>query len=161
MSTKESRGPLLYIHQPLTRMPTTKMQDVYTNKHEMGQKQEEEPKGEERRRKKPSKTREEDLEPIPVEIANEEKPHEEKSRPSFNRVKGFKEMNISERLEYLINFPKVLPPVPCVFYTANQNYQGYLSDYMEDQITIQFHDQTTKTFAVQDLKDVIMIRINK
>lgn len=162
MSTEKGRGPTLYIHQPFTRTPTNNnMQNVYTNKQEMGQKQEEEPKGEERKRKKLSKTREAELEPILVEVSNEEKPFEEKTRPSFNRVKGFKEMDISERLQYLINFPKMLPPVPCVFYTTNQNYQGYLSEYLEDQITIQFHDQTTKTLAVKDLKDIIMIRVNK
>ena len=105
-------------------------------------------------------------EPNSIEIVNSENQQptssttrQEKHRTSFSRVKPFKEMDLNERLDYLINFPKVLPPVPCVFYTVEKNYQGYLNEYAEDQVTIKFHDQTSKTLSLDAIKDVLMIGI--
>lgn len=102
----------------------------------------------------------------PIEIPFSEKestffPQEEPVRSSFTKVKSFKEMNMKERLVYLVNFPKALPPVPCVFYTKDNNYQGYLLDYQEDVITIKFHDQTTATIPFHELENVLMIGIRK
>ena len=85
----------------------------------------------------------------------------EKQRTSLNRVKPFKDMGILERLDYLINFPKVLPPVPCVFYTAEENYHGFLTEYDQHQIVIQIHDQTSITIPVEELKSVMMIGIRR
>jgi hypothetical protein len=163
MSTKKSQGPLLYIHQPFTTTPSNSMQDVFTNKFEMKQ-QQEELLGKENRKKMSSPKKEDSYEPVEIEITtaeNQQEVHEEKKHSSFKRVKSFKEMGIKERLDYLFNFPKVLPPVPCVFYTKEKNLQGYLSDYQDELVTIKFHDQTTKTIAVQDLKNIIMIGIKK
>lgn len=86
---------------------------------------------------------------------------QEKKRTAMNRVKPFKEMDIQERLDYLINFPKVLPPVPCVFYTDQNNYQGYLSEYDDQQITIKLYDQTNKTIPLHELKNILMIGIKR
>jgi hypothetical protein len=152
MSSKKMKGPLLYIHQPFTRPPSVNMQEVYKNNVLL-----------EKEKPKELKVEEEVSEkvPIPIELSKPEKVQTQQPRSSFNRVKSFKELNIKERLEYLINFPKVLPPVPCVFYTADQNYQGYLIEYIEDQITIEFHDKNTKVLSVNELQDVIMIGIKK
>jgi hypothetical protein len=160
MPSKKTQGPLLYIHQPFSRTPSVKMQDVYKIKPDL-----EQPEGEITKRKPNVSIAEKDLEhvkvPIPIEVSAPETAKNNPSRSTFNRVKSFKEMNLKERLDYLINFPKVLPPVPCVFYTIEQNYQGYLIDYQEDHITIEFHDKTTKSLAVQEIKDIIMIGIKK
>jgi hypothetical protein len=139
MSKNKSKGPLLFIHQPFARTPATNMQDVYTSKQ------------------KP-------------ELLEEEKSIEEESKKiiplakkeiALNRVKPFKEMNITERLDYLINYPIVLPPPPCVFITDEKNYQGYLTEYDGHEATIRFHDQTTKTVPVIALKNVILIGLKK
>ncbi|MDR7076602.1 hypothetical protein J2Y03_001605 [Neobacillus niacini] len=95
-----------------------------------------------------------------VKEKNKAQTNQEKQR-TFNRVKGFKEMNLIERLKYLANFPKAMPPVPCVFYTVEKNYQGYLVEYNEQEITIRIPNQTTETIPVQNLKDIIMIGIKR
>ncbi|WHY87784.1 CotO family spore coat protein [Neobacillus novalis] len=161
MSNKKSHRPRLYVDQSFSRGPSnSNMQEVYTNKREQEQ-------GGDTRRKI-SLAKKELIEPIPIEPYNSEDSqpasttqHHERHKSSFKRVKPFKDMNLNERLDYLINFPKVLPPVPCVFYTAEKNYQGYLKEYTGSQVTIQFHDQTSKAFPLDELKDIIMIGIKK
>lgn len=66
-------------------------------------------------------------------------------------------MNVCERLEYLGNFPKSLSPVPCVFYTEEKNYQGYLLSYTENEVTIQIPNQTSETIPANQITNVIMI----
>ncbi|ETI66784.1 CotO family spore coat protein [Neobacillus vireti] len=161
MSKKKSQHPLLYVDQSFSRTPSNNnMQEVYTNKREQKQ-------GDDIRRKI-SLSKKESIEPIPIEINNSEDfesssstQHQERNKTAFTRVRPFKDMDLTERLDYLINFPKVLPPVPCVFYTAERNYQGYLKEYNGSQVTIQFHDQSSKTFPIDELKNVIMIGIKK
>jgi hypothetical protein len=161
MSKKKSQRPLLYVDQSFSRDPSnSNMQEVYTNKREQEQ-------GDDIRRKI-SLAKKESIEPIAIEAYTSEdsqpassSQHQEKHKTSFTRVKPFKDMDLTERLDYLINFPKVLPPVPCVFYTAEKNYQGYLKEYNGKQVTIQFHDQTSKTFSLDELTNVIMIGIKK
>ncbi|MFK9095472.1 CotO family spore coat protein [Bacillus salipaludis] len=162
MSKIRSKGPLLYVHQPFSRTPTNNnMQEIYTNK-EKQEPQEELPLRNENQKKISLAKKELFQEPIPIEVAKSEKPQaSHQQRASFSRVKPFKEMELKERLDYLINFPKVLPPVPCNFYTTEENYQGYLKEYDHHQVTIQFHDQTSKTIPFEELKDVIMIGIKK
>ena len=150
MAKKKEQGPLLYIYQPFSRTPSLKMQDVYTNRQEKDQPQKEE--------------RMEEAVPIEVTMSGNQKESQqetEQQRFAFKRVKSFKEMNVKERLDYLMEFPKVLPPVPCVFYAKDKSYQGYLQDYRDQEIIIQFHDQTTKTIPLSSLRDVIMIGIKK
>ncbi|MFJ5714914.1 CotO family spore coat protein [Neobacillus sp. NPDC093127] len=161
MSNKKIQRPLIYIDQSISSTPSnSNMQEVYTNKREQKQ-------GDDIRRKI-SLAKKEFIEPIPIEANTSEdsqpassSQHQEKHKTSFTRVKPFKDMDLTERLDYLINFPRVLPPVPCVFYTAEKNYQGYLKEYNGRQVTIQFHDQTSKTFPLDELTNVIMIGIKK
>ncbi|MEH7500762.1 CotO family spore coat protein [Neobacillus drentensis] len=150
MLNNKSKGPLLYIHQPFARTPATKMQDVYTSKQEPELLEEEKPipiQKEETRTENPQTTFTKTL--------------QEKRHSTLNRVKPFKEMNIKERLDYLNNYPIVLPPPPCVFITDKKNYQGYLTEYDGHEATIRFHDQTTKTVPVIALKNVILIGLKK
>ncbi|PFO06229.1 hypothetical protein COJ85_07780 [Bacillus sp. AFS076308] len=95
-----------------------------------------------------------------LEVQSTAKP-KGKQRSFLKRVKPFKEMELLERLDYLINFPKVLPPVPCVFYTARGNFQGYLTEYTDQDVTIRFHNQTLKTIPLEQLTNVIMIGIQR
>lgn len=165
MDKKTKRGPLLYVSQTFLDTPVKNMQEVFTNRQEV-QLPLEEPQQEEESKKKVfevslAKT---DLpkESKVKEVKQEKKTqsNQEKQR-AFNRVKGFKDMNLLERLEYLDNFPKALPPVPCVFYTEEKNYQGYLVEYNEQDVTIRFPNQTTETIPFINLKDVMMIGIKR
>lgn len=165
MEKKTKRGPLLYVSQTFLNTPVKNMQEIFTNRQEV-QLPLEEPNVEEQSSKKVlevslAKT------DLPRQSKVKEVKQEEKSQSNqekkrtFNRVKGFKEMNLMERLEYLDNFPKALPPVPCVFYTDEKNYQGYLVEYNESDVTIRFPDQTTETIPFKTLQDVMMIGIKR
>jgi hypothetical protein len=179
VSTKKSQGPLLFIHQPFSRTPSNKnMQEVYSSKSNQEEIVEE--KGPEIESKLgislakkeideeiDTKLEKPDSKPEKAELKSEktelkQASHQKgKQRAALNRVKPFKEMDVVERLDYLINFPKVLPPVPCVFYTAEKNYQGYLTEYNHQYVTIQFYDQTSKTIPLNELKNIMMIGIKR
>ncbi|CRK83446.1 CotO family spore coat protein [Neobacillus massiliamazoniensis] len=153
MSSTKGQGPRLFIHQPITTTPVKNMQEVFRSKEEIR----EEKIKEEKKRRKTVATKEEDL--VPIDISVQEEEHKEKQHTSLKKVKSFKDMDLMERIDYLVHFPKMLPPVPCVFYTDSQNYQGYLSEYQDNLVTIQFHDQTKKTISLKELKNVVMIGI--
>jgi Spore coat protein CotO len=160
------KGPLLYVSQTFLNTPVKNNQEVFTNRQEVQLPIEEPLLEEEKESKKVfevslAKT---DLPKVSKkkEVKEEIKAqtNQEKQR-NFNRVKGFKEMNLIERLEYLDNFPKALPPVPCVYYTEEKNYQGYLVEYNEQEITIRIPNQKTETIPVKNIKDIIMIGIRR
>ena len=72
-------------------------------------------------------------------------------------MKSFKEMNTIERLNYLVHFPKLLPPVPCVFVTKSRSVKGFLVKQTEDSIEIkQFNDQMMQ-ISLRELIEVKMI----
>jgi hypothetical protein len=165
MEKKTKRGPLLYVAQTFLDTPVKNMQEIFTNRQDVQLPLEETPLEEESNKKffevslaktdlpKESKVKE-------VKQEKKIQSNQEKQR-AFNRVKGFKEMDLMERLVYLDNFPKALPPVPCVFYTEEKNYQGYLVEYNEQDVTIRFPNQTTETIPFKNLKDVMMIGIKR
>ncbi len=151
MSNKKKKGPTLFFS---SAPQNQSMQEVYSSRHDW---EENEPKVNKNKRKSLPAQREDFFEPISIE--NDKKESDLEKRSTFKRVKPFKEMELTERLEYLLNFPKVLPPVPCVFYTAGHTYQGYLTEYENNQVTIHLPDQTTKTLDVEDIKNITMIGI--
>ncbi|MGG3564076.1 CotO family spore coat protein [Neobacillus rhizosphaerae] len=165
MSTKKNQGPLLYVYQPFSRTPSnTSMQEIFISKGEPKELKEEiqieiESKNKISLAKKEIVQEAETKKEATLPSSNNL--HQQEPKPSFKRVKPFKELDIKERLDYLINFPKVLPPVPCVFYTKEENYTGYLTAYDDGQITIQFHDQSTIDIPLVELKDIIMIGIKR
>jgi hypothetical protein len=169
MSKRKSQDPLLYVYQPFSRTPANiNMQEVYTNRQEMEQAKEEQQPADEMKKKVSLAKREALSAQKASEITKSENQRASSSQQladvqqsSFNRVKPFKEMDVLERLDYLINFPKVLPPVPCVFNTVEGSYQGYLSDSDALHVTIKFHDQTSKTLPLDAIKEVLMIGIKK
>ncbi|MGG3469848.1 CotO family spore coat protein [Neobacillus pocheonensis] len=159
MSKKRSQEPLLFINQSNSKTPlNNNMQEIYTNRQEKELPKEEIPKEEPKMKAKKDAIHQPIQKDIPkTEVAS----HQENKQPSFSRVKPFKEMDIKERLEYLINFPKVLPPAPCVLYTVDKSYQGYLKEYADNQVTIQLPNQSIKTVAFEDIKNVVMIGIKR
>lgn len=78
-------------------------------------------------------------------------------RSSFNRVKPFKEMNNSERINYLLHFPKQLPPVPCIFQTEETSFKGILINKNETIIEIKLLDDTMATIEIDQIKEIKMI----
>lgn len=76
---------------------------------------------------------------------------------SLKRVKGFKEMSMEEKLEYLMYIPKPLPPVPCIFTTGNRFIRGFLLSKMEHEIEIKTFDEKLLQIPISELKDIQMI----
>lgn len=80
-------------------------------------------------------------------------------KPAFKRLKGFKEMGIVEKLEYLLHFPKQLPPVPCLVITTNENIRGFVVDLTEENVDLKLMDQTVITLKISTIQEVRMIGI--
>lgn len=78
---------------------------------------------------------------------------------SLNKAMTFKEMAINEKLEYLIRFPKQLPPVPCIFTTGNRSIRGFLVSKNERKIDIKTFDEKILTLPILELKDIQMIGV--
>lgn len=80
-------------------------------------------------------------------------------KPAFKRLKSFKEMGIVEKLEYLLHFPKQLPPVPCLVITAKENIRGFVVDLTEENVDIKLMDQSVVTLKISTIQEVRMIGI--
>lgn len=76
---------------------------------------------------------------------------------SFKRVKSFKEMNIIEKLNYLDHFPKLLPPVPCIFATGSSSARGFLLNKSEDSIEIKLFNDKIMDIPIEQITDVKML----
>ncbi|MCQ6274290.1 hypothetical protein JMM81_04775 [Bacillus sp. V3B] len=85
--------------------------------------------------------------------ANKQKQHSY----SFKRVKSFKEMSTTEKLNYLVHFPKLLPPVPCIFITGNSSVRGFLMNRTEESVEIKQFNETIMHIPIENLTDVKMI----
>jgi hypothetical protein len=167
MEEKTKRGPLLYISQAFSGAPANNMQEVFMSKQQIELPVEEQQPMEEKTKRKGFEVSLVKAE-LP-DVAKKKKPEDaavqkkddKQHRHSFSKVKSFKEMNVSERLDYLMNFPKSLPPVPCVFFTEEKNYQGYLISYKENEVTIQIPNQASITIPADEITNVIMIGIKR
>lgn len=167
MSKKKAKGPMLFINQTFSKTPFHyNMQEIFISKPKIEELVEEEKAVQEKKIKtsKMGTFREQ----IPIEIEKTDNSQQaldpqpnEKTNSSLRRVKPFNEMDVRERIDYLLNIPKVLPPIPCVFYTTNQNYQGYLTGFEENQLIVQFYNKTTKTIPIDEIKNIIMIGLKK
>jgi transcriptional regulator of acetoin/glycerol metabolism len=80
-------------------------------------------------------------------------------KPAFKRLKGFKEMGIVEKLEYLLHFPKQLPPVPCLVVTEQETVRGFVVDLNADKVDIKLMDQTIVTLNIATIDEIKMIGI--
>lgn len=78
----------------------------------------------------------------------------------LRRLKTFREMDIEEKLDYLHQFPKQLPPVPCLFQTANKALRGLLLDKTDDHIVLRLLDKSEATVGIKDLIEIRMIGLN-
>lgn len=82
-------------------------------------------------------------------------------KSSFQRVKSFKEMSIKERLTYLIEFPKQLPPVPCIFIANGNTFKGFLIDQTNEMIDIKQLNGDALKIAISELEDIKMIGLRR
>lgn len=187
MTEKQEKEPLFYIQQPNFQFPKTQMQTVYSSKKaEMDRKKkllEERAAKSENTAIENQQIKQKPEETLLEKIGNQEKIQEaieeyetkrdaekdtislaftpEKRKPSFQRVKSFKEMNIIERIDYLHDFPKQLPPVPCIFETGEKAVRGFLAAKDNQSIEVKLFDGTTEKISIHSLKDVKMIGLRR
>lgn len=76
---------------------------------------------------------------------------------SINKLKNFKEMNLVERINYLIDFPKEIPPVTCLFLTKDQLIRGYVVENNAEVIKIKQLNQSVITLKVKDIIEIKML----
>jgi len=90
---------------------------------------------------------------------NESQGKEEKQqkKPAFRRLKSFKEMSIDEKLTYLLNFPKQLPPVPCIVITESQNVRGFVIGKDEQFVQLNLMNESVMKIALKSIQEVKMI----
>jgi len=83
---------------------------------------------------------------------------EKQQKPSaFRRLKSFKEMSIDEKLIYLLNFPKQLPPVPCVIITESQNARGFVIGKDDHSVQLKLMNESVMKIALKSIQEVKMI----
>lgn len=98
---------------------------------------------------------------VQEQIQNYQEQQVEKNprKPAFKRLKSFKEMGIVEKLEYLLHFPKQLPPVPCLVITTKDDVRGFVVDLTEENVDIKLMDQSVVTIKISTIQEVRMIGI--
>ena len=70
-------------------------------------------------------------------------------------------MSIKERLTYLIEFPKQLPPVPCIFIANGNTFKGFLIDQTNEMIDIKQLNGDALKIAISELEDIKMIGLRR
>jgi len=66
-------------------------------------------------------------------------------------------MDVEEKLDYLANFPRQLPPVPCLFQTEGKAVRGILKEKNNREVIVKLFDQTESTILIKDLVEVRMV----
>ncbi|MED1908097.1 CotO family spore coat protein [Cytobacillus firmus] len=180
LTEKREKEPLFYIQQPNFQIPENRMQTIYSSRkaeQERKQKQndnlldlagtKEEQKGPKEKIENTAGQMEVQEAIEEFESGREEKKGAsfafttEKRKPAFNRVKSFKEMDTLERLDYLIDFPKQLPPIPCIFETGEKAIRGFLVSKNEEWIEIKLFDESIERLKLQSLNAVKMIGLRR
>ncbi len=83
-----------------------------------------------------------------------------KQSNALKRMKSFKEMNIEEKLDYLLHFPKLLPPVSCIFVTNDSSVRGFLMNQTEETIEVKTFDDKIEKIQIGTLIEIKMIGFN-
>ncbi|GLB58933.1 spore coat CotO family protein [Cytobacillus sp. NCCP-133] len=183
MAEKKEKEPLFYIQQPNFQFPESKMQTVYSSRKAELESKKKHPDSLQELDAAVENTIKKPEEKVVEDVAEQKKVQEtieefeagreekkeapsfafttEKRKPSFRRVKSFKEMDTSERLDYLIDFPKQLPPIPCIFETDEKAIRGFLISRGDEFIEIKLFDESTKQISINSIKEIKMIGLRR
>ena len=81
-------------------------------------------------------------------------------KPAFQRLKSFREMGIEERLTYLFNFPKQLPPVACILTVEeNQQIRGFIIGKDDKAVMVKLMDGEEISLFTKKITEVRMVGI--
>lgn len=161
---EKEQEPLLYVYKPKTEMPIVNVQKTYLIKNEENAQAIDESSLNsepfERTKKQVSTPGNSHLNTKDTSSSDNYPISEEKSQgSSLKKVKRFKEMTIDEKLEYLANFPRVLPPVPCLYTTNEGSYSGTLLNYSEEEVEIRLLNGKSvplKTASILEIKMLVL-----
>ncbi|RYG72124.1 hypothetical protein EU245_11585 [Lentibacillus lipolyticus] len=171
MGKKQSaKSPLLYIQQPDIGTPEAPMQSRYmtpkkkqsnekwkkakkaatrpvdrgdASKQDVGDKQED--AGQEETTEMNEDTEE--------ELEQTEEPEE-----SEETRKQFKDMSLTERIDYFLNRPKHVPAMRCEIRTDERRYRGMITDYQDGTVFIKVGRRPTPVkVAFDTINDIRMI----
>lgn len=174
MSTRKPKHqPVLYISQPITQFPDITMQERYSTREELSESSRKasnmltdidehdslteighsySQKGHFVHQSEEESSSVDDREPY-------SNPFDTKRRTeySFQRVKHFREMTVSEKIAYLENYPIQLAPISCLYLTRTTTYTGFLLSNLDDSIEIQLPNHRKAIIDKADLQEIRML----
>ncbi|MBA2872142.1 hypothetical protein HNQ85_002432 [Anoxybacillus calidus] len=128
-------SPLLYIVQPKLKQTVTYMQETFIAHTEKVKKQTEE-----------------------SQTIKETEGH---LRKAFE-TKGFQEMTLGEKLNFLANLPAHLSKIKCNLIIDNKNYEGYIIEYKDKQVIFQTaKDNERVTISTEKIASLTLIGIGE
>ncbi|WP_057774170.1 CotO family spore coat protein [Cytobacillus dafuensis] len=185
MLKKKQKAPLFYIQQPVIQLPVGNMQEIYSSKRAENKLTMPAAYSIEENTNLPSSKEEsfsseievselkkaemvikdsemvqeviDSIEEKNINSSSFESKPKMKLTPSFKRLKSFKEMNNLERIDYLKEFPKQMPPVPCIFETEENSWRGIFVGKNDETIEIKLLDGKSKSIEIQALKEIRMV----
>ncbi|MFS0752161.1 CotO family spore coat protein [Oceanobacillus sp. 1P07AA] len=151
MSKKEyAKAPLLYIHQPNLNQPKASMQHHY-----MGNRSENvQSENVKKESIIPRKTRGGRLINVTANKENSEQENPEDDREK----KQFKDMSISEKIDYFVSRSEYAPPVHCLVITDDQKYRGVIIETTKENV--KFRPSRRKSIieiTFDDIKDIQLL----
>jgi hypothetical protein len=147
------RDPLLYINQPKMQEVKANMQDTFRSKRQDPVKKEK-AKMIAKRVMKPAVDQDEKI-PDSFQLPVKEKEEDLQGASAFLRVKPFKEMNVEEKIEYLLVTISGRPPFPCVYVTEEGSFKGIIHKHDGEAIevkTFQGDNVRIKKNALHEIK---------
>ncbi|TMN23138.1 hypothetical protein FFL34_14360 [Lentibacillus cibarius] len=142
MGKKQSaKSPLLYIQQPNIGTPKAPMQSRYmTPKQQRSREKWKKAKKKATRpvdrgdsSKQVADDKQEEAEQIETTEMNEET-EDETEQESEETRKQFKDMSLTERIDYFLNTPKHVPAMRCEIRTDERRYRGIITDYQDGTV---------------------------
>lgn len=91
------------------------------------------------------------------QVLEEYEESQSESEQGFKRVKSFKDMNVQERIDYLLHFPKQLPPVPCLFISDDKHIRGFIELKQGNELMIKTLSGSMQTIHIHSIKSIKMV----
>ncbi|ASV66204.1 CotO family spore coat protein [Cytobacillus sp. FSL W7-1323] len=149
----KKKKPLLYVQQSNLPSPSTSMQSTYSSKNEVEEEEKEVITNSSIDEQGEVEKKEEHVQ----QVLEEYEESQSESEQGFNRVKSFKDMNVQERIDYLLHFPKQLPPVPCLFISDDKHIRGFIELKQGNELMIKTLSGSMQTIHIHSIKSIKMV----
>jgi len=152
-----AKEPLLYIHQPNVGKVQAPMQHSYISN---------------RKRKTEKVQEDKEIEAVPKKVnrrQNSFQQGKETKQPTYSkdnngeegiepRRKNFKDMDITERINYFITRPTFAPQVRCEIRTEDRKYRGVILDFQENKVYLKIGNRKTPIeILLEDIEDIQLV----